>query len=158
MSSPKRPLQFLIIDDDMEYFRSLYSEWQRNRIILKYAETLEDGKRIIESNEGKKISGVILDVICLKDREQEVPHKSFIKSATKYFEKNFPELPIAILTGEPDEFTQLKEFYKGELNVYSKGRDEDDMCEFLKKSALNLDRNKIMAHLKNLCKKEGQKS
>ncbi len=142
--SKQRPLKFLIIDDKKEYVETLNSRAEKKRIILLYARTLEDGKKTMKTKTGKEISGVILDAICLKDSKQEVPHKSFIPKAIKYFEKSHPELPMAILTGEPDEFTQLKEFYKGELNVYSKGHDEDNMLKFLKESALMLDRNRII--------------
>ncbi|KAF0219896.1 MAG: response regulator [Geobacteraceae bacterium] len=140
-----RPLKMLIIDDYKPYVESLHRDAQKFRIILKHAGSLEEGKEVFEAKEGVAISGVILDVKCMKEKSQEVPDNSFITAAVKYFGKKAPHLPVVVLTGETDQYRNLKELYEGTLRVFSKGRDETEMLNFLLVEAQKLDRNKIIS-------------
>lgn len=145
MSKQKtKPLNILIIEDDAEYVESLNRDAQRHRILLRHASSLEEGKTYFESKEGKTLSGVILDVVCMKGKEQELADNSFITAATKYFDAKAPHLPLVVLTGEPDEYRNLSKLYKGTWRVYSKGRNEEDMLVFLKDEAGKVDTNFII--------------
>ena len=139
-----RPLNLLIVDDDKDYVESLNRDAQGYRIILKHVCNLEEGKKFLESKEGRSICGVILDVICMKNKEQKVPDKSFLTAALKYFNEKLPNIPIVVLTGEPDEYKSLKDRYDGTETVYSKGRDESDMLLLLRDKAQELERVKIL--------------
>ena len=139
-----RPLNLLIVDDDKDYVESLNRDAQGYRIILKHVCNLEEGKKFLESKEGRSICGVILDVICMKNKEQKVPDKSFITAALKYFNQKLPNIPIVVLTGVTDEYKSLKDHYDGTETVYSKGRDESDMLLLLRDKAQELERVKIL--------------
>lgn len=145
-----RPLEMLIIDDDIEYVESLYRDAQRSQILLTHKENLEDGQLFLKSNKARKLSGVILDVVCMKSKDQEVANSSFITAAINFFTKEVPQLPIAILTGEPDQYKELSVLFEGTKNVYSKGRDEEKMLSFLKDEALKLDRVKTINKYKDI--------
>jgi hypothetical protein len=144
MSKKDRPYNVLIIDDDENYVDALFREAQEVRLLLKHASSLEVAKEVFESAEGKSICGIILDVVCMKDREQEIPDPDFIMPAIEYFRSRALHIPIVILTGEPDRYKHLKEYFKGVRPIYSKGRDEQEMLSFLKNAAQELDREKVI--------------
>lgn len=144
MNKPKdRPLVFLIIDDDKSYVDALYRNAQRLRILFKHYTNLEEAKQFIESKDANAVSGVVLDVKCMMKKQQEVAHSNFIMEAVTYFRKNRPHLPLAILTGEPDQYKNLKELFMETLNVYSKGSEEEQMLGYLYEQAQNLDYVKL---------------
>lgn len=132
-------MKMLIIDDSRLYVESLYRDVQRFDVLLCYAGSLEEGKELIEGEEGEGIVGIILDVKCMKTRRQEVPDSSFITAAIKYFGERVSHLPLVVLTGETDQYHYLRELYDGTLRVFSKGRDEYAMIEFLLAEAKKLD-------------------
>jgi ActR/RegA family two-component response regulator len=139
MAVPAVPLKMLIIDDSQPYVEALYRTVQRYSILLRHAGSLEEGREFFEGPEGAAISGIILDVKCMKARRQEVPDSSFITAAIKYFGENASHLPLVVLTGETDQYHNLKELYDGTLRVYSKGGDESSMIAFLLSEAEKLD-------------------
>jgi ActR/RegA family two-component response regulator len=132
-------MKMLIIDDSQPYVEALYRDVQRFNIYLHHAGSLEEGKELFESPEGNSITGIILDVKCMKARRQAVPDSSFITAAIKYFGEKGSHLPLVVLTGETDQYHNLKELYEGTLRVYSKGRDENEMVAFLLAEANKLD-------------------
>jgi ActR/RegA family two-component response regulator len=136
-------LKMLIIDDSLPYVEALYRTVQRFNIQLRHAGSLEEGREIFEGYEGSTIVGVILDVKCMKTRRQEVPDNSFITAAIKYFSDKASHLPLVVLTGETEQFNNLKELYEGTLRVFSKGRDEIEMVAYLLAEAKKLDWVKI---------------
>jgi len=137
------PLTMLIIDDSTPYVESLYRDAQRRGIHLLHARSLEDGKEVFAGREGGSISGIILDVKCLKERSQEVPDSSFLMAAIRYFQEKAPHLTMVVLTGEPDQYRNLRELYSGTMRVFSKGRDERELLSFMAEGAVNLDRVKL---------------
>jgi ActR/RegA family two-component response regulator len=139
MTTPAVPLKMLIIDDSLPYVEALYRNVQQCNILLRHAGSLEEGREFFEGQEGTSIVGVILDVKCKKTRNQEVPDNSFITAAIKYFGEKVSHLPLVVLTGETDQYHNLKELYEGTLRVFSKGRDENDMIAFLRSEAEKLD-------------------
>ena len=136
-------ITFLIVDDDISYVDAIYRLAQNHDIMLTHAESLEYARDIFSRNEHKSISGIILDVVGLRERNQKVPDNSFIMAASKYFAEHAAHLPIVVLTGEPDQYRNLKELFKGTMGVYSKGRDEEEMLTFLRDEARKLDRIKF---------------
>jgi hypothetical protein len=139
MAAPAVQLKMLIIDDSLPYVEALYRDVQRFNILLRHAGNLEEGREFFEGSEGGSIVGVILDVKCKKTRSQEVPDSSFITAAIKYFGEKASHLPLVVLTGETDQYQNLKDLYEGTLHVYSKGRDEKEMISFLLAEAEKLD-------------------
>ena len=143
-------LSVLIIDDSKPYVESLYRDAQRYSIRLMHALTLEEGKELFGGKDGRGVAGIILDVKCLKERGQEVPDSSFLAAAIKYFSEKAPHLPLVVLTGETDQYRNLKELYAGTTRVYSKGRDEQDMLAFLVAEAQKLEWLQIVGHYRDV--------
>jgi hypothetical protein len=144
-----RPLEMLIIDDDKEFVESLYADAQRFQILLTHKGLLDDAKDFMKSAKARKISGVILDVVCMISKDDEVAKSSFITEALDFFAREASHLPLVILTGEPDQYKNLSELFKRK-KVYSKGKDEEEMLEFLKNEALALDRVKVINKYKDI--------
>lgn len=133
-------ITFLIVDDDTPYVEALHRMAHGQGVQLRHALTLEDARDIFSRNEQGSLSGVILDVVGLRERGQKVPDNSFIIAASRFFAEASPHLPVVVLTGEPDQYRNLKELFRGTMGVYSKGRDEDEMLSFLLDEARKLDR------------------
>jgi hypothetical protein len=144
-----RPLEMLIIDDDTKYVESLHEDAQRSQILLTHKDNLEDGQLFLKSSKARKLSGVILDVVCMTGKDDEVAKSSFITEALDFFARDASHLPVVILTGEPDQYKNLSELFKHK-KVYSKGRDEEEMLFFLKEEALKLDRVKTINKYKDI--------
>lgn len=126
-----RPLRILIIDDDKNFVEELQRDANPHRIILDHALSLEEALEIMEEKGDRAFAGIILDVICLKKKEQKVPDESFLARAKEVFDRKAPGLPKAILTAEPGHFKTLKPLYEGTLSVYLKGgEDHDRMFSF----------------------------
>jgi len=140
MENIRDGITLLIVDDDTPYVEALHQLFHGRGVRLRHAVTLEDAREMISRHEQGNISGVILDVVGLRERGQKVPDNSFIIAASRYFADAAPHLPVVVLTGEPDQYRNLKELFKGTMGVYSKGRDEDEVLEFLLDEARKLDR------------------
>jgi ActR/RegA family two-component response regulator len=138
-------VRMLIIDDNRSYVEALHRDAQRFGITLVHAGSLEEGRDCFERQDGWSLAGIILDVKCLKERNQQVPDNSFLTAAVRYFSEKAPHLPMVVLTGEPDQYHNMRELYAGTLQVFSKGRDEDVMLAFLRDAAGRLDYVKIVA-------------
>lgn len=129
----------LIIDDDRAYVEALHRNAQRFGIELRHAGNLEDAREIVLGDAGAQLCGVILDVICLRERGQRVPDNSFIIAASRFLADKAPHLPAVVLTGEPAQYKNLSELFRGTMAVFSKGKGEDDLLRFLAGEAAKLD-------------------
>ncbi|HTP64332.1 MAG TPA: hypothetical protein VMJ66_02995 [Geobacteraceae bacterium] len=138
------PITLLIIDDSTPYVESLYRDAQRFNIHLLHGRSLEEGKELFAGRDGGRVAGIILDVKCLKEKGQEVPDNSFLIAALRYFGEKAPHLPMVVLTGETDQYRNLKELYAGTMRVFSKGRDEREMLSFMTAEARNLEWLKVV--------------
>ncbi len=135
-----RPLRVLIIDDDKSFVEELQRDANPYRIILDHAMSLEEAIEIMDERGEKAFAGIILDVICLKKKEQKVADESFLVKAKEVFDRKAPSLPKAILTAEPGHFKTLKPLYEGTLSVYLKGdEDQDRMFAFFCKESEKLE-------------------
>ena len=141
-----RPLRVLIIDDDKSFVEELQRDANPHRIILDHAMSLEEAIEIMDERGEKAFAGIILDVICLKKKEQKVADESFLVKAKEVFDRKAPGLPKAILTAEPGHFRTLKPLYEGTLSVYLKGgEDHDRMFAFFCKEGEKLENVRMAA-------------
>jgi ActR/RegA family two-component response regulator len=143
MEANDNMITLLIVDDDAAYAEAFYRIARAYAVTVLHAATLEDARELFSRQEHQDISGVVLDVVGLKERSQKVPDNSFIIAASRYFADAAPHLPLVVLTGEPDQYRNLKELFKGTMGVYAKGRDEEAVLEFLREEARKLDRIRL---------------
>jgi CheY-like chemotaxis protein len=141
-----RPLRVLIIDDDKSFVDVLQRDANPHRIILDHAMSLEEAIEIMDERGEKAFAGIILDVICLKEKDQKVADESFLVRAKEVFDRKAPSLPKAILTAEPGHFKTLKPLYEGTLSVYLKGgEDQDRMFAFFSKESEKLENVRMIS-------------
>lgn len=139
-----RPLRVLIIDDDRSFVDELQRDANPHRIVLDHAMSLEEAVETMDERGEKAYGGVILDVICLKEKNQKVPDESFLARAKEVFDRKAPNLPKVILTAEPGHFKTLKPLYEGTLSVFLKGGDDQDrMFSFFNKESEKLEHVRI---------------
>ena len=135
-----RPLRVLIIDDDKGFVDELQRDANPYRIVLDHAMSLEEAVEIMDERGEKTFAGIILDVICLKKKDQKLADESFLARAKEVFDRKAPNLPKVILTAEPGHFKTLKPLYEGTLSVYLKGGDDQDrMFSFFCKESEKLE-------------------
>lgn len=145
-NKPVKPLNVLIIDDDKPPFvEGLRRDANPFRIQLEHATNLEDGLLKLQERGEKYFAGVILDVICLKDRKQEIPDPNFLSKAMEEFNRLAPSLPKVIITGEPTRAESLKPIFADNTNVYHKNAEQiEEMLAYLVKQSENLPRTRIV--------------
>lgn len=115
------PIKLLVVDDQVDFVeKTLKREARSKRILLEHATNLEDAVAILQEKGEKAFAGIILDVICLKSRTDQIPDASFIGTAIKTCEAKVPGLPRAILTGEPGTAIKVNELLGGEEKVFIK--------------------------------------
>ena len=144
-NKPGKALNVLIIDDDSSFVAGLQREANDPfRIRLDHATNLEDGLLKLQERGEKYFAGVILDVICLKDRKQQIPHQNFITKAIQEFNRLAPSLPKVILSGEPTTADSVKQMYAENTNTYHKSAEQiEEMLAYLVKQSENLPRLKF---------------
>lgn len=139
-----RPLRVLIIDDDKAFVEELQRDANPHRIVLEHAMSLEEAVELMDERGEKAFAGIILDVICLKGKDQKVPDESFLAMAKEVFDRKAPGLPKVVLTAEPGHFKTLKSLYEGTLSVYLKGGgDLDQMFSFFSRESEKLEHLRI---------------
>lgn len=142
-------IKILVIDDNLEYVdKSLRVRAREKPFLMQldHAENLEDGLDLWNKNGGERIySGIILDIICLKNRNQKVPKRDFLPKALQAFAEVAPSyIPRAILTAESERIEEHKEIYEATAKVYSKERKGvTDLLHYLKNAANNLEDNRV---------------
>ena len=136
-------LPVLFIEDDMEYANELYKQAQNFHFELKHVRSLEEGKDFLATDKGKAIQGIILDIRCMKRKEQEVADDTFLAAASDYFARTRPHLPVVAITGFADMYESMKHLFKDVMPVFSKGGDEKKMFEYLREKALDYEKMKI---------------
>jgi ActR/RegA family two-component response regulator len=135
-NKPGKALNVLIIDDDPSFVEGLQRNANPFRIRLEHETNLEDGLLKLQKRGERYFVGVILDVICLKDRKQQIPDPSFISKAMEEFNRRAPSLPKVILSGEPTIAESVKQFYDGNTETYHKSAEQiEEMLSFLVKQS-----------------------
>jgi hypothetical protein len=141
---PGKALNVLIIDDDSSFVAGLQLDANPFRIRLEHATNLEDGLLKLQERGEKYFAGVILDVICLKDRKQQMADQNFLSQSIKEFDRLAPALTKVILSGEPTTAESVKRLYDGTTNTYHKSTEQiEEMLAYLVKQSENLPRLKF---------------
>jgi len=138
-NKPARALNVLIIDDDSSFVEGLQRDANPFRVQLEHSTNLEDGLATLKEKGEKHFSGIILDVICLKDSRQEIPDPSFLSKAMEEFNRQAPSLPKVIYSGEPTTAESVRRLYDGNTNTYHKSSEQiDEMLDYLVKQGEQL--------------------
>jgi len=135
--------KMLIIDDDRTYVEELSEGAKDHQIILEHALCLRDGIDLYEEKgESKYYSGVVLDYYCMREKGQESVDENFVMAAAKYFGPN-TVIPIVVITGTKSKQEHVKKQCANEFNVYFKGKDEEEMLNYLGSEAKRQPENTI---------------
>lgn len=143
-AKPAKPLNVLVIDDDPSFVEDLQRDANPYRIRLDHVTNLEDGLNKLQEKGERNFSGVIFDVICLKERKQQIPDQSFISKAKEEFDRRAPTLTKIILTGETARAETLKGLFQGNTNVYHKSSEQiEEMMKYLVEQSEQLPKYKF---------------
>ncbi len=136
-------LPVLFIDDDKGFAKELYKQARDFHFELTHVGSLEEGMDFLRTDQGKSIRCVILDILCVKKKDDKGEDKSFFAAASEYFHKTFPHLPIVGLTGHAEQYETHVESHKGVIQIFSKGDNVKEMFEHLRDKALDCEKVKI---------------
>ncbi|WP_297211611.1 MULTISPECIES: response regulator [Thermodesulfovibrio] len=134
---------FLILEDDSEYFEALEMKARKQPIEFIRAINLDEAREIYEKKKSM-IQGIILDVIGYASDKQAIPDESSFALAKEYFRKYADHLPIVALTGHPGMVENVRKWWAGTIEVFSKNSDEEKMFEYLISHAKKLESTKII--------------
>jgi len=136
MGHGKAPiLTILAIDDSPDYLRALTLEGRRHRCKLLTAGSLEEGQDVIEEYGIRNVDGVVLDILCMQTRAQEVEDRSFLQAALDYFKKIAPDLPRVVVTGDTDTFDLFSDIFGAEVVMQKSGEHNSRLFETLRRAA-----------------------
>ncbi|MBT3374044.1 MAG: hypothetical protein HN742_27635 [Lentisphaerae bacterium] len=136
MGNSKPPiLAILAIDDSPDYLQALTLEGRRHRCKLLTAGSLEEAKELIEEYGIRNIDGVILDILCMRTRDQEVEDRSFLQAALDYFKGIAPDLPRVVVTGDADTFQLFNDIFGAETVMQKSGEQSRSLFETLRRAA-----------------------
>lgn len=115
------PYTVLMIDDDKDFTEEAQKQAKsKNLNIIPLNDNLESAKEYMHSVNGKNINGVILDIEFYRKPDQQAADDSSVMDATNFFQREFPSLPLIILSGKPTLLTQWQKSMEGTYKPYSK--------------------------------------
>ncbi len=110
-------LNILAIDDNPQFLRSLALDGRRCRCRVIPAGSLEEAQEIIEERGIRSLDGVILDILCMRTRDQAVEDRSFLQAALDYFKAQAADLPRIVVTGDQSTFEIFADIFAEERLV-----------------------------------------
>ena len=143
-------LPVLFIEDELDYANELFKQAKEFHFNLKHEKSLEGAKEFLATEEGKTIRGIILDIVCLKQKDEVKPDKSFITEAKQYFDRTHPHLPVVAITGFPSMREEILSLFKDVLPVFTKMHDEKQMFKYLRGKALDHEKLKIRCNYQDI--------
>lgn len=136
--------KLIICDDDKDYCDSLAQLFLTESWILEYTRTLEDLIQKLKEK-GRDYFAIILDIKGLVDKRQVEENSGFIGTALTFLDKNYPEIPRAILSGEEADFKEIQKFHQNEKVFQKKREGQEALKILLKEYADNSEIYKIRA-------------
>lgn len=103
----------LLIDDDVEFKETFKLELQSHHLQIIHRASLEGLQEVLPKVHNT-IATIVLDIKCLITESQQIESETFILTALKYLDTNFPAFPRIILTGDDEAFNNFKRFSVGE--------------------------------------------
>lgn len=126
MSKKTKPLNVLYIEDNIDDCKHLQRVANSYRIMLDHASSFEEGKRKFEKEGERHYDGVILDALCLINRDDSIPRKEHASKAYNYFSNKAKSLLTVIYTGETAYAKTLEEvFGKDSIPIFNKASNEE---------------------------------
>lgn len=136
MGNGKPPiLTILAIDDSPDYLQALTLEGRRHRCKLLTAGSLEEARDVIEQYDIRNVDGVVLDILCMRTRAQEIEDRSFLQAALDYFKKIAPDLPRVVVTGDTDTFELFSDIFGAEVVMQKSSEQNRRLFETLRRAA-----------------------
>ena len=116
----------LLIDDKEEFKNDFKTIAQRNGFGLAWGKSHEELVAKLPDLHSK-VTAIILDIKCLMTNDQEIEREDFIGSALAYLNREYPEIPRMILTGDDKALDSLKMFFNPDTeDIYKKEPKELD--------------------------------
>jgi len=135
-SKRKAPLlHVLAIDDSPTFLESLALEARKHRCQICPTGSLEEAREIIEAQGVRSFDGVILDILCVKTRNQTTEDKSFLQAALDYFKGEAPDLPRVVVTGDEAAYGIYRDIFAGEKVLRKAPEQLQQVFHFLRDAA-----------------------
>ncbi len=123
MSSPPRILNILVVDDNLDYLEEMNKDGWDSGCKVHPALSLQAAKSLMQQHGRTFWDGVVLDIVCLQEDDQQVPRPDFIHKAIDYFKLQIPDLPRAIMTADDGRWESIQGYLPNE-RIYHKALTE----------------------------------
>lgn len=104
----------LIVDDREDFTNQFKAEARQHEINVASKTNLKDMIEFLPKN-ADKLSAIILDIKCLKDRDQELEHENFLPAAIMHLNKEYPYIPRIILTADSVSYEEVRRYHPDEI-------------------------------------------
>lgn len=137
-------LNILVVDDDPGFIQRLGLGAPRNRCCLVAAGSLEEAQQLVTELGMEAFDGVILDIRCLKTKDQQVESPGFLSAALDYFKAMAPDLPRLVVTAASGIVGDFNEIFPTEEVMDKAKASNDDIFAFLWQRHADLPRAGIL--------------
>jgi len=149
MAKRERPISVLWIDDQISELKEFPQYAASQRVIIRNSfESAEEGIEELTQNVNK-YQAVILDAKAFRKKGQAKGTENFKSlrdsiNNIRQLEKDLNrKIPHCVYTGHIDK---MGEAWEDDLKIFIKGKDQDNLLQFLKDEIKNLPETKIVQH------------
>ncbi|MDR6720552.1 hypothetical protein [Paenibacillus sp. 2003] len=137
------PIYVLLVDDDIQYAKSLQSFSKNEGIEMYHVRSLDEMKTFLPKIHSG-LTAIILDIKGLINLNDKFDDENFLASAITFLDKEYNTKPRIVLTGDVEGYKYVKRYRKNE-KVYRKGNEsEKEMFILIKEIHENLDEIQII--------------
>lgn len=113
----------LLIDDKEEFKDDFLTVAQRHGYGLAWGRSFEDLSFKLPTLH-LSITVIILDIKCLMSNDQEIERADFIGSALNFLNREYPDVPRLILTGDEKALESVRYIHQNDEDIYKKEPEE----------------------------------
>ncbi|MDX9917795.1 MAG: hypothetical protein RBT15_07235 [Gudongella sp.] len=130
------------IDDDKDFCDAFQLRARQKGISVISSSSFEEFSEKVKVNTSK-IIGVVLDIRCLRNKDQEIENEDFLVYAIRVLDRDYSHIPKYVLTGNEESRIKFADIV--DEKIYNKERSEmETLFDDIKSAADNLDNKKLL--------------
>lgn len=132
----------LLIDDREDFTKTFKEAAQQHNIFVASRTNYDDMVECLPKIKDR-LSTIILDIKCLKQREQEIESQDFLAMALEHLNQKYADIPRLIVTADSAKYDDVKQWFSKE-KIYRKTKDDiEKVFEIIKKNGEEIQSIKV---------------